>query len=158
MTHEEEEVENITTDIRKQDFWKAYLDRKSPTYSNAFKSAVSVGYGEGYATTITGALWFKAKMRRKSLLNKAEHVLDKTLDMVVIDEKGKVDAALARVQNDSAKFIAKTLGKDDGYTERTETTGKDGNPIVFMPMELMKKYGMGEVKEEVEVLENIDEE
>ena len=146
MENEEDEIESISPSIRQQDFWKAYLKHDSPTYGNARKSALSVGYTDSSSMVITNLGWFKKKMRRKSLLNKAEHVLDKTLDMKVETEDGKTDAALARVQNDTAKFVAKTLGKDEGYTERHETTGKDGNPIVFMPAELLEKFNLGDAK------------
>lgn len=141
-----QEVENVSFSIRQQDFWKAYLKSDSPTYGNAKRSALQVGYSEQTSDCITGLGWFKRKMRRKSLLNKAEHVLDKTLDMKLENEEGKPDAALIRTVNDTAKFIAKTLGKDEGYTERHETTGKDGNPIVFMPAELLEKFNLGDVK------------
>lgn len=85
-----------------------------------------------------------------NLLGKAEKVLDKTLDMDTTDENGKEKADLLRVQNDAAKFIAKTLGKDEGYNERTEITGAGGQPIIFMPAELMEKYNIDSGKDEIQ--------
>ena len=38
------------------------------------------------------------------------------------------DPALIKIKQDTAKFIASTLGKRD-YSARTEISGKDGNPI-----------------------------
>lgn len=154
INQELDEVELISPNIRQQDFWKAYLGPKSPTYANAYQSALSVGYTNYTSLTICSTRWFKAKMRRKSLLNKAERVLDKTLDAVTLNKEGIEDAALLRVQNDTAKFIAKTLGKDEGYTERAEVSGKDGQPIVFMPTELMEKFNL---KSEVVDEENKEE-
>jgi hypothetical protein len=60
--------------------------------------------------------------------------------MVTLDIEGNEQADLLRVQTDVAKFIAKTQGKDDGYSERNEMTGANGEQIVFLPVELMDKY------------------
>lgn len=56
--------------------------------------------------------------RRKRMLSKAEARLETALDS---DDE--------RVSVDVAKFIAKTQGKDEGYSDRTEHTGKDGEQI-----------------------------
>jgi hypothetical protein len=122
--------------------WQYYTDPKSDTFGNAKQSALKAGFKEGYSHNITTTAWFKHRLLRLNLLNKAERVLDKTLDMDTTDEKGKEKADLLRVQNDAAKFVAKTLGKDEGYNERTEITGANGQPIVFMPAELMEKYNI----------------
>lgn len=137
----EEEVE-IIYDFRQQTFWKQYLGNKSDTRGNAYRSALAAGYADSYAVCITSKPWFKRKMRRKSLLNKAERVMDETLDTQHIDNTGKIDPAVLRVKNDTAKFIAKTLGKDKGYTERAEMTGKGGSPLIVMPSELVEKYNL----------------
>lgn len=136
-------------DIRQRICWNNYVDPKSKTFGSGYRSAIAAGYTEYYAKTITTQVFFKARMRRLGLLTKAEKVFDKTLEMNTINKEGIEDAALIRVQNDTAKFIAKTQGKDEGYTERNELTGKNGEGIVFLPMEMMEKYNLGEPKEEV---------
>lgn len=137
----------IDNDIRRLDFWKYYLKPNSPTYGNGKASAIRAGYTESYAGTITTVPFFKRKLRRMNLLGKAEKVLDDSLEVSHLDEKGKVDAATLRVKVDSAKFVAKTLGKDEGYTERAEVTGKNGSPVIVMPPELIAKFGLGDLHE-----------
>lgn len=39
------------------------------------------------------------------------------------------DPALVRIKQDTAKFVAQTLGKNEGYSTRTEHTGPDGEPL-----------------------------
>jgi len=143
-------------DLRQAKAWKNYVDPKSPTWNNAKRSAMAAGYTDQTSDIITNVGWWKAKVRRIQMLNKAEKVLKKTLEMDVTDEAGKPKADLVRVQNDTAKFIAKTQGKDEGYSERSEVTGKDGAPIVFMPAELLEKYNLNK-EEKVEPLETNEE-
>ena len=141
-------------DVRQKLTWDYYFMPRSKTYGNAFRSAIRAGYSYDYSRVITLKPWFKKRLRRMNLLNKAEKVLDKTLNISTLNKEGIEDAALLRVQNDTAKFVAKTLGKDDGYTERNEVTGKDGQGIVFMPMELMEKYGLKDGSEETLLEDN----
>ena len=71
------------------------------------------------------------------MLGKAEKVLDECLEMdtvvpIVVDGEvidKKVDAGLAKIKQDTAKFIASRLGKDNDWSERTELTGKDGKDL-----------------------------
>lgn len=142
------EMEN-RLDIRQLNCWKAYINPKSPTYGNARQSALKAGYTLASAISITDCGWFKNKIRRMNLLSKAEYVLNKTLVMETTDEQGREKADLLRVQSDTAKFIAKTQGKDEGYSERSEITGKDGNPIIFMPAELMEKFNLDRADEQL---------
>ena len=150
----------LDNDIRRITFWKNYLKPKSETFGNAYQSALKAGYAETYARGITTEPMFKRKMRHMQLYQKAERVLEEALDTVSVDENGKVDAAVLRVKTDTAKHVTKNLGKDDGWTERVETTGKDGTPIIVMPAELMKKYDLNDLKEvdtKEEVKEDIKE-
>lgn len=157
-TEEGDKVEEpLLLDVRQKLTWDYYMMPRSKTYGNAFRSAIRAGYSYDYSRVITLKPWFKKKLRRMNLLNKAEKVLDKTLNIVTLNEKGLEDAALLRVQNDTAKFIASRLGKDEGYTERNEVTGKDGQGIVFMPMELYEKYNLGDKMEDSIEIEQKDE-
>ena len=143
----EELIFENRADPRQKDCWAKFIDPTSKTYSNAYASAMAAGYAHNYARVIRGRDWFRDKMRRAGFVSKAEKVMDKILDKDAIDEKGLPKADVLRVQSDVAKHITKTLGKDDGYSERTEVQG--GSNIVFLPMELMDKYNLGK-KEEVE--------
>lgn len=147
----EEEVEKAAAPLpdsvlgpRQRLIWKAYISPKSATFGNCYRSALATGYSDTYARKVSWQPWFKAKLRRMNMVNKAEKVMDITLDLPT----AKLEADKLRVQTDVAKFIAKTLGKDEGYSERQEVTGANGNPIVFMPAELMAKYNLDKAQEE----------
>lgn len=149
MSTMEEEIEewNGIMNPQMKLCWDYYANPKSQTFNSARASAKKAGYSDSYANTITAVAWWKSKARKLGLLGKAEKALNKALEMDVEDSNGKVMADVARVQTDVAKFIAKTLGKDEGYSERTELTGKGGEGIVFMPVELMDKYNLNKKME-----------
>lgn len=144
---EKEEQEVFLLDVRQKNAWEFYVNPKSETYGNAQASAIKAGYTESTSRVITTVDWWKKKIIKLNLVSKAEKVLNKTLDMDTMGDNGKEQADLLRVQNDAAKFVAKTLGKDEGYSERTEVTGKDGGEIIFLPLELMQKHNL-ETKED----------
>jgi len=116
-------------DPRRKLFWEEYNNPTAEFFSNAYQAAMKVGYTEATAAVITTQEWFIDKLRRLNMLGKAEKVLDKTLTYEPIDEKGEIKVDLVRVQVDVAKHITKTLGKDEGYSERQEHTGKDGKDL-----------------------------
>lgn len=107
--------------LRQTEFLRHYLAPQSETFGNALQSALKAGYSQEYSENITALMpdWLSESIgRRKRMLQKAEYRLETALDS---DDE--------RVAVDVAKFIAKTQGKNDGYSERIENTGKDGNPI-----------------------------
>ena len=59
--------------------------------------------------------------KHERLVRKAEAQLDTLLDSE--DE---------RIQTSNLQFTLKTLGKDQGYSDRTEVTGKDGSAVQFV--------------------------
>ena len=117
-------------DPRQKLCWDSYIDPRSETFGNGMQSAIKAGYEEAYANQITTIDWFKDKLRRLNMLTKAENVLDKTLSYDAMDDKGRIDGGLLRIQTDVAKFVAGTLGKDNGYSSRTEQTGRDGKDLI----------------------------
>jgi len=105
-----------------------YLDPQwSETYGNAYQSAKKAGFTESYARNITQQMpeWIAGAVgKRAIMLEKAERRLEESLDWT--DDK--------KILQDTAKFIAKTLGKQH-YSERVEQTGangKDLKPIVIV--------------------------
>lgn len=105
---------------QQQAFLKNYLDPKSETWSNALQSALKAGYKQEYAESITSHMpdWLAESLgKHKRMLTKAEIRLESSIDSE--DEK---------IAQDTAKFIAKTVGKHI-YSERTELTGKDGKEL-----------------------------
>jgi len=116
---------------RQFEFLSYYNNPKSPTFGNALQSALKAGFAQEYAETITAQMpeWLSENLgRRKRLLHKAEQVLEDSLDW---EEKN--------LRLDSAKFIAKTQGKDEGYSDRVEHTGKNGTPLTITTV----NYGGG---------------
>jgi len=117
-------------DPRQKLCWEAYINPKSKTFGNGTQSAIKAGYEPDYADQITTIEWFKCKLRRLNMLGKAEKVLDKTLTYEPVDDEGKIDSTLLRVQTDVAKHVTSTLGKDEGYSTRSELTGKGGTELI----------------------------
>lgn len=133
-------------DPRQKVCWGYYIDPKSETFSNALQSALRAGYEENYAKTITVTEWFVEKVRRMNLLGKAEKVLEECLDMKPVIRKSIItkgedgeeqsemvaevtDPQMVKIRQDTAKFIASTQGKDEGYSTRSELTGKNGSEL-----------------------------
>ena len=126
-------------DPRQKLCWDFYVNPKSETFGNAYQSAVKAGYEEDTAKQITVTTWFIEKTRRLNMLNKAEKVLDEMLDLetqtIKEDEDGeqiiKIDPALVKIKQDTAKFIAERVGKAEGYSTRTEHTGAEGKDLII---------------------------
>ena len=97
----------------------------SSDLGNALQSAVKAGYSQEYAENITSLMpdWLSESIgRRKRLLEKAEKNLENLLDSE--DEK---------IQADMSKFVTKTLGKNEGYSERVEQDiTSAGKPIPLL--------------------------
>ena len=157
MEENNEEDVIIDNDIKRLNFWKYYLKPASPTYGNAKASAEKAGYAYTYACNITSAPFFKRKLQHMNLYQNAETVLMEALKAPSKDKEGKVDAAVLRVKVDTAKHVTKNLGKDDGWTERAEVTGKNGSPVIVMPPELINKFKLGDLAEASEVEPEEDE-
>lgn len=122
-----------TSDPREQVAWDIYIKKLTTGRDNAYESAKEAGYSEDHSKNITLNGWWqerKSRLKRKDMLSKAERNLDRTLDFDVFSEDGKVNVPVASLVNDISKTIIKTLGKDVGYSERTELTGKDGKDII----------------------------
>jgi len=125
-------------DPRQKVCWDLYVDPSSPTFSNGMQSAIKAGYEEAYANQITTTEWFKEKVRRSNMLNKAERNLDKALDIPIEDEKLGDRCLKATI------FVAERLGKQE-YSTRQELTGADGKDLI--PDQERKELASGLIKE-----------
>jgi len=134
----------VTSDPREQVMWDIYISKIANGKENAYESAVEAGYSEDHSRNITLQGWFKerlAKLKRRDILSKAEKVLEKTLSYDVEEESEngiRIKTDLLRIQTDVAKHVTSTLGKDEGYSNRTENTGKDGGAIEIQQITGMK--------------------
>lgn len=64
--------------------------------------------------------------KRERLLKKSEKLSEEILDINHINGEGDVDTDILRVKQKESEFVRQTLGKEEGYSTRTEMTGKDG--------------------------------
>lgn len=125
-------------DPRQSLFLSYYLDPTSETFSNALQSALRAGYAQEYAESLTSLMpnWLSERLGDNKMLEKAEKVLSETLDMddteaIVVDGEEvdrKRNPALTKIKQDSAKFVAETVGKAK-YSKRTEQTGPNGKEL-----------------------------
>lgn len=119
-----------------------YINPESDTFSNAYQSAQKAGYEESHAATITTQEWFQEATRKHSLLDKAEKVLKEMLEMDDREE-GKRDAALSRIKQDTAKFIAERIGKKEYSTRNEQDITSGGEPLKISISEAVaKKNGL----------------
>jgi hypothetical protein len=109
-------------DPRQKLCWELYINPKSKSFSNGYRSALAAGYEDSTATLITTEDWFIEKHRKEVILKKAENNLDKLLSSE--DEK---------IQADMTKFALSTLGKKV-YSSRIENTGADGKDLIPTPL------------------------
>jgi hypothetical protein len=70
--------------------------------------------------------------KRERLLKKSERLSEEILDAQHETDNG-LNTDILRLKQKEAEFIRSTLGKDAGYSNRTEHTGKDGGAIVISP-------------------------
>lgn len=68
--------------------------------------------------------------KKERLIKKSEKLSEEILDIIHIDEKGKVDTDILRVKQKESEFVRGTLGKDEGYSTRSELTAKDGKDLI----------------------------
>lgn len=88
-----------------------------------------------------------AEFKKEQRLMKAERNIDEILDLevqepvitmigVLKDTAGKeitkINPNLLRIKQDTSKFVAETIGKED-YSKRNELTGKGGKDIPVTP-------------------------
>ena len=115
-TYKSHDIEDITLKVR-----KLYLDGESYTSiqqeldipANTWDSWVHKDYKE-FRTNLQ-------KFKHERIIRKAEAELE-----VLIDSEDE------RIKTSNLQFALKTLGKDQGYSERTEVTGKDGSAVQFV--------------------------
>lgn len=112
--------------VQQQDFLKHYIDPKSDTWGNAYKSALKAKYSEEYSQNITGQMptWLSENISDDKLTRKAYKNLDLALDGGLDDpEKGGKP-----IQMRATELTLKGLQKTK-WSDRVEVTGKDGKDL-----------------------------
>lgn len=113
------------------EFLAYYLDPTSETFANAMQSAIRAKYAREYAENITHIMpkWLSENIgQRDRMLMKAEKRLENTLE-----------SQNENLAQDTAKFLAETLGKKKGYSKRTELTGSEGKDLTINILEFNAK-------------------
>lgn len=126
-------------DVRSIQCWENYVESWMQGRPNAYRAAIDAGYSPKTAININRFGWFKKKkekLLRSSMMTKAEENLAKILGMnyskmKIVDgeEVEVVDKDVLRIVADMSKTVVTTLGKDVGYSTKTEVTGKMGGEI-----------------------------
>jgi hypothetical protein len=123
--------ENFLTP-QQQLFLSSYTDPKSPTFANAYQSALKANYSKDYAENITGQLpeWLSENLGDMRRLRKAEKNLEEVQNLPVVNEEGKVDVQLVGARSKVDIFLAERLDKNK-YSPRAELTGNNGKPLLI---------------------------
>lgn len=127
-------------DPRSELAWEFYVKSWREGKPNAKQAGLNAGYAYNTAVNLSNFKWFKDKkdkLRRSNMLTKAERNLSRMLNLdyskikVLADgtEEETIDRDVLRVVADVSKTIVTTLGKDMGYSTKTEIDGKMGGEI-----------------------------
>lgn len=105
-------------DPRQALFLSLYMDPKSPTFGNAYQSALAAKYSEPYAAQITAILpdWLVENTRKRSFVEKAERHLEEVLNLPNIAQamgafgpvfEKKESFSMKRLKNGKMKKVKK---------------------------------------------------
>lgn len=118
-------------DLRRDVAWNYYIDPNSPTWNNAFQSAVKAGYTAGTAKSIGGENWWRQRLENFiTMLPLAEKNLIEDLELATTETYYKgdgedaveltfVNPKLRKLRQDASIFIAETVGKKT-YSKKLE--------------------------------------
>jgi len=118
-------------DPRQQICWDLYLKSWREGNPNGRAAALAAGYSENTAINIGNLTWFKKKkdtLRRSKMMSNAERNISRILNLgmtktrILEDgtEEEVFDPDKARIVADMSKLIVTTIGKDLGYSSKTE--------------------------------------
>ena len=125
---------------KQQLFEEYFTNPESETFGVNSASMVKAGFAKSYAENITVLRpdWYirvLGKYRNKRMVDKSIKnleevqgisILRKSSDGEMYPDKGLIDS---RTKVDT--FITERLGKDDGWSTRTEMTGADGKELTI---------------------------
>ena len=116
---------------RREKCWELYMKTVREGNPSAMKAAREAGFSENTAINIKKMRWFKDredKLRRSRMMTNAEKNIARLLNLGLTRikklEDGSTeevfDAEKARIVADMSKLIVTTLGKDDGWSTKSE--------------------------------------
>lgn len=176
VTHPSERNKNQDFS-RRQQCWDYYVKSWRSGNPNAKQAALDAGFALNTAVNIGNQKWFKEKkdkLRRSTMMSNAERNYNRILNIpwsqMKLIESGKnddgtpkmvevevIDIDAARLVESASKTIMTTLGKDEGYSSKTEVKGTMQGEIKInsinyadIPLEVEAKV----VDETIKVLED----
>jgi hypothetical protein len=72
--------------------------------------------------------------KTERLVKKSEKLSEDILDLPYLSEEGKPDTNILRVKQKEAEFVRSTLGKEAGYTTKTQTDITSGGKELPAPI------------------------
>lgn len=125
-------------------FLERYTNPKSPTFSNALRSALEAGYSEDYANNITSLLpdWLSESMGDLKRLRKAERNLEEVQNLPLLDHNGDISGVVLTNRIKVDTFIAERLGKNKYSTMGDKALDKIADKVQMTPerLALMQEY------------------
>jgi phage terminase small subunit len=125
-------IRNKNQDNKRRELcWEYYMKTVRDGNPNGKQSALKAGFSENTALNIGNIKWFKDKkdkLRRSKMMTNAERNIARMLNIGITRlkklEDGTTeevfDAEKARIVADMSKLIVTTLGKDEGWSTKTE--------------------------------------
>lgn len=116
---------------RREKCWELYIKSVRDGNPNAKQAAIQAGFSENTAINVRKLKWFKDrqdKLRRSKMMTNAEKNIARLLNLGFtkirkLEDGGEeevFDAEKARIVADMSKLIVTTLGKDDGWSTKSE--------------------------------------
>lgn len=116
---------------RREKCWELYMKSVRDGNPNARGAARLAGFSENTAINIRNMRWFKDrndKLRRSKMMTNAERNIARMLNLGLTRLKTLEDGSTeevfdverARIVADMSKLIVTTLGKDEGWSTKTE--------------------------------------
>lgn len=129
---------------RRQLCWDYYVKSWRSGNPNAKAAALKAGFSENTAINIGNQKWFKEKkdkLRRSTMMSNAERNYSRILNLPwtrmklvevgkddggkpIMEKQEEVDIDTLRVVEAASKTVLTTLGKDEGYSTKTELKGE----------------------------------
>lgn len=175
VTNPKDRVWKDRDDNKQQVCWDLYIKSLRDGRPSATQAAKDAGYLPNSAMNIRKMKWFKDKMKtlsRSRMVSNAERNLARGLNTqwskMKLLENGEqeevIDVNIFAKVMDVSKYVTSTLAKDEGYSTKTEVSGKmDGeikiNSISYadQPLEIENKIIDNQIKQiENVVLEEVN--
>lgn len=140
VMHPKDRYKTCIDSERRQLCWDLYIKSLKTDKPSARQAALDAGFSPNTAINIRSMAWFKENMktlRKSAMYSKAQRNIARILDldyskMKILEdgsEEESIDKDVLRVVADISKTVVTHLGKDDGWSTKTEVAGKMDSEI-----------------------------